>query len=122
MSAAASESVAAPSESMRDLLHLRRRSARSRWTEKGFEWMGAGSTWFGLGVLIVLLLGVLWQGAGWLTWSFLTNYDTRKTPASSQGSGAAFGSCPWLPWSRFRSAWERRFFWRKFKRKDGCER
>jgi phosphate transport system permease protein len=68
---------AAASESMRDLLHVRRRSAKSRLTEKGFEWMGAGSTWFGLGVLIVLLLGVLWQGAGWLTWSFLTNYDSR---------------------------------------------
>jgi phosphate transport system permease protein len=77
MSATVSESRAAPSESMRDLLHVRRRSTRSRWTEKGFEWIGAGSTWFGLGVLIVLLLGVLWQGAGWLTWSFLTNYDSR---------------------------------------------
>jgi phosphate transport system permease protein len=69
--------MSAASESMKDLLHVRRRSARSRWTEKGFEWIGAGSTWFGLGILIVLLLGVLWQGAGWLTWSFLTNYDSR---------------------------------------------
>lgn len=68
---------ASSGESMNDLLQLGRRSAKSRWTEKGFEWIGAGSTWFGLGVLIVLLVGVLWQGGGWLTWSFLTNYDSR---------------------------------------------
>ncbi len=37
----------------------------------------AASAWLGLGVLIVLLVGVLWQGAGWLSWSFLTHYDSR---------------------------------------------
>jgi phosphate transport system permease protein len=67
----------AVTERVADLLHVRRRSLKSRLVEKGFEWMGAASTWFGLGVLIVLLAGVLWQGAGWLTWSFLTNYDSR---------------------------------------------
>jgi phosphate transport system permease protein len=65
------------SESTGHLLHVRRRSLRSRLTEIGFEWTGAAATWFGLGILLVLLLGVLWQGAGWLTWSFLTNYDSR---------------------------------------------
>ncbi len=68
---------AASGDTMRDLLHVRQRSARSRWTEAGFEWVCACSTWFGLAVLIVLLAGVLWQGAGWLTWSFLTSYDSR---------------------------------------------
>ena len=66
-----------PTESTQDLLHVRRRPALSRWFERGFEWTCAASTWFGLGVLVVLLIGVLWQGAGWLTWSFLTNYDSR---------------------------------------------
>ncbi|HUE15919.1 MAG TPA: hypothetical protein VMR25_17240, partial [Planctomycetaceae bacterium] len=48
--------------------------ASSRWAETLFEWGCACSTWFGLGVLVVLLLGVLWEGAGWLSWSFLTSY------------------------------------------------
>ncbi len=66
-----------PTESTKDLLHVRRRPAFSRWFERGFEWTCAASTWFGLGVLIVLLIGVLWQGGSWLTLSFLTNYDSR---------------------------------------------
>jgi phosphate transport system permease protein len=81
-------------ESMKDLLQLGRRSAKLRWTEKGFEWIGAGSTWFGLGVLIVLLAGVLWQGAGWLTWSFLTNYDSRH--AENAGVLAGLWGSFWL--------------------------
>jgi phosphate transport system permease protein len=51
--------------------------AASRRTEKLFEWTCACATWFGLGVLVILLLGILWQGATWLTWSFLTSYDSR---------------------------------------------
>lgn len=35
------------------------------------------STWFGIAVLAVLLVGVLWQSAGWLTWDFLTSFDSR---------------------------------------------
>lgn len=35
------------------------------------------STWFCIGVLIVLLIGVVWQAAGWLDWGFLTNFDSR---------------------------------------------
>ncbi|MBC8350933.1 MAG: phosphate ABC transporter permease PstA [Planctomycetes bacterium] len=35
------------------------------------------STWLGIGVLIVLLCGVLWQAVGWLNWSFLTSFDSR---------------------------------------------
>jgi phosphate transport system permease protein len=49
----------------------------SRWTARLFEWTCAFSTWFGLGVLVILLLGVLWKGAGWLSPSFLTSYDSR---------------------------------------------
>lgn len=66
-----------PAESTKYLLHVRRRPVFSRWFERGFEWTCAASTWFGLGVLIVLLIGVLWQGGSWLTLSFLTNYDSR---------------------------------------------
>jgi phosphate transport system permease protein len=52
-------------------------SAPARRVERTFERICAFSTWFGLGVLVVLLLGVLWQGAGWLSWSFLTSFDSR---------------------------------------------
>jgi phosphate transport system permease protein len=85
---------AAGAESTKDLLHVRRRSAKSRWVERGFEWSCAASTWFGLIVLIVLLGGVLWQGAGWLTWSFLTNYDSRH-PENAGVLAGVWGSF-WL--------------------------
>lgn len=35
------------------------------------------STWFGVVVLVILLAGIFWQGAGWLNWSFLTSFDSR---------------------------------------------
>jgi phosphate transport system permease protein len=75
-------------------LFLGRSRAKARWLEKAFEWACACSTWFGLAVLIVMLLGVLWQGAGWLTWSFLTNYDSRR-PESAGVLAGLLGSC-WL--------------------------
>jgi phosphate transport system permease protein len=64
------------SEPATSLLRSDRHHA-SRWTARSFEWACAFSTWFGLGVLVILLLGVLWEGAGWLSWSFLTSYDSR---------------------------------------------
>lgn len=35
------------------------------------------STWGGILVLVVLLIGVLQQAAGWLDWGFLTSFDSR---------------------------------------------
>lgn len=35
------------------------------------------STWFGIAVLAVLLIGVFVQAFGWLNWGFLTSYDSR---------------------------------------------
>lgn len=35
------------------------------------------ATSFGLVVLVVLLVGIMWQAAGWLDWGFLTSYDSR---------------------------------------------
>lgn len=45
--------------------------------QKVFGSVCALSTFFGIGVLVVLLAGVVWQAAGWLNWSFLANYDSR---------------------------------------------
>jgi phosphate transport system permease protein len=60
----------------RSLVRSDRRTG-ARAIERIFEWTCAASTWLGLGILIVLLLAVLWQGLGWLNWSFLTSYDSR---------------------------------------------
>jgi phosphate transport system permease protein len=66
----------------------------ARWSARLFEWTCAFSTWFGLGVLVVLLLGVLWKGASWLSWSFLTNYDSRH--AEQAGILAGLWGSFWL--------------------------
>jgi phosphate transport system permease protein len=44
---------------------------------KLFRWLCTASAWFGLGTLAVLIVGIAWQSKGWLTWSFLTNFDSR---------------------------------------------
>lgn len=60
----------------RDLLHTERGESCGR-GERLFRWACMASTWFGVGILVVLLVGVLWQGAGWLTWGFLCHRDSR---------------------------------------------
>jgi phosphate transport system permease protein len=69
-------------------------SGRSGLVGRLFAVACATSAWLGLGVLIVLLAGVLWQGAGWLSWSFLTNYDSRN-PAAAGVLAGLWGSL-WL--------------------------
>lgn len=59
-----------------DAAYVRRLPARHR-ASRWFSWVCCGSTWFGVGVLAVLLAGVIYQAAGWLNWSFLTSYDSR---------------------------------------------
>ncbi len=41
-----------------------------------FEFLCAGSTWFGLVVLLMLMATVGWQAAGWLDWQFLSSFDS----------------------------------------------
>jgi phosphate transport system permease protein len=43
-----------------------------------FGWVCGGSTWFGLVVLIVLLIGVSYKAWGWLDWQFLTSFDSYR--------------------------------------------
>ncbi len=69
-------------------------SARAGLVSRAFAGLCAVSAWLGLGVLIVLLGGVLWQGAGWLSWSFLTHYDSRH-PAEA-GILAGLWGTAWL--------------------------
>lgn len=52
-----------------------------------FEILCLLSTWFGLVVLAVLLLGVSFQAAGWLDWQFLTSPDSYKSEKAGVFAG-----------------------------------
>ena len=52
------------------------------------------STWFGVVALAVLLVGVTFQGAGWLNWSYLTKFDSRH--AEQAGILAGLWGSLWL--------------------------
>ncbi|QDU78717.1 Phosphate transport system permease protein PstA [Polystyrenella longa] len=52
------------------------------------------STWFSFAALIVMLGTILWQGGSWLTWDFLTSYDSRM-PAVAGIKAGLWGSF-WL--------------------------
>lgn len=54
----------------------------------------AASTWFGVAVLAVLLIGVITQGAGFLDWDFLTSYDSNS--ADESGIIAGLWGSFWL--------------------------
>jgi phosphate transport system permease protein len=69
-------------------------SARPRLVARMFAGACAASAWLGLAVLVVLLVGLLWQGAGWLSWSFLTSYDSRH-PAEAGVLAGIWGTA-WL--------------------------
>jgi phosphate transport system permease protein len=69
-------------------------STRPRLVARTFAGACAASAWVGLGVLVVLLIGLLWQGVGWLSWSFLTSYDSRH-PAEAGVLAGIWGTA-WL--------------------------
>lgn len=43
-----------------------------------FGWVCSLATWFSLVMLAVLLLTVTWQAYGWVSWSFLTHFDSYR--------------------------------------------
>lgn len=53
---------------------LRRRQRLSNW----FGWLCSLSTWLSLVILVVLLLAVTWKSMGWISWKFLTSFDSYK--------------------------------------------
>ena len=59
-----------------------------------FTMLCSGSTWFGFGVLAVLLFSIIWQAWGWLDWQFLTSFDSRH-PEKAGILAALWGSL-WL--------------------------
>lgn len=61
---------------------------------KLFEWTCFGSTWFGIAVLAILLLGIIWKASGWLTWDFLSNYHSPA--AARAGILAGLWGSVWL--------------------------
>ncbi|MEZ6045781.1 MAG: phosphate ABC transporter permease PstA [Planctomycetaceae bacterium] len=52
------------------------------------------STWFSFAALLVMLGTILWQGGSWLTWDFLTSYDSR-IPSQAGIKAGLWGSF-WL--------------------------
>lgn len=61
---------------------------------QSFRWICCGSTWFGLAVLVVLLIGVSYKAWGWLDWQFLSSYDSFR-PKSAGLLAGIWGSL-WL--------------------------
>jgi phosphate transport system permease protein len=62
-----------------------------RFVDRGFSVAGLATTLLGLGVLAVLLADVLMDGAGRISWQFLTSYPSRK-PADAGFLSSIVGS------------------------------
>jgi len=45
---------------------------------RAFEWICLASTWVGMVVLVVLLASVIWKSWGWLSWDFLSHFDSFR--------------------------------------------
>ncbi len=67
------------------------RKMRDRFVDRAFSVAGLATTLLGLGVLAVLLADVLMDGAGRISWQFLTSYPSRK-PAEAGFLSSIVGS------------------------------
>ncbi|MEW6721072.1 MAG: phosphate ABC transporter permease PstA [Thermodesulfobacteriota bacterium] len=67
------------------------RKTRDRLVDKAFALAGLATTLIGLGVLAVLLADVLTDGAGRISWQFLTSFPSRK-PAEAGFLSSIAGS------------------------------
>ncbi len=76
---------------MTDTTAEKRLLARRRLAERVFKRLGQAATFFGVGVLAVLLLDVLSDGLPRLGWEFLTSYPSRR-PESAGIYTALVGS------------------------------
>lgn len=72
-----------------------RRLSRRHLVDRVFAGVCFTSTMFGLLVLLVLLAVIAWKAQGWLTWDFLTSFDSRLTPEKAGILSAMVGSL-WL--------------------------
>ena len=72
-----------------------KRLARRHRVDRLFAGICFASTMFGLLVLLVLLAVIGWKAQGWLTWEFLTSFDSRLTPEKAGILSAMVGSL-WL--------------------------
>lgn len=69
-------------------------ASRHRWGRL-FEWACAIATWSCLVILAVMLISVAIKGWPHLNWSFLTNYDSPRSPQSAGIKAGLWGSF-WL--------------------------
>ena len=62
---------------------------------KWFEVLCALSTWSAMGILAILLFVIVWQGAAYVSWKFISNYQDPLHPENSGILAALWGSF-WL--------------------------
>jgi phosphate transport system permease protein len=74
---------------------LRREGGGGRFLEIGFQALLIASILIALGTLVALLIDVLSDGLGSLSWSFITDVPSRVIPESS-GIGPALAGTIWL--------------------------
>ncbi len=58
------------------------RKTLSKWFDSSFYVIGFAATLIGLAILVVLILDILFDGAGRLGWQFFTSYPSRKPEAA----------------------------------------
>ena len=58
------------------------RKTLSKWLDSSFYVIGFASTLIGLAILAVLILDILFDGAGRLGWQFFTSYPSRRPEAA----------------------------------------
>ena len=68
---------------------------RAYLTGRAFEWLCRSATYFGVAVLVVLLLSVAWQSRDRVGWEFLTSHDSTLDPGKAGVLGGMVGSL-WL--------------------------
>ncbi len=68
--------------------------AKNRRNDRWFKYIGLAATLFGLLFLAVLLIDILWDGAGRLDWQFMTSFASRK--AERAGILAPFVGSLWI--------------------------
>ncbi len=94
MSAPSAKSASSPVPLVPPAAHSHFSGGRADTIGTVFHILCLGATLFGVVVLAVLFLAVLWQASGWLDWQFLSTYDDSK-PARAGMLAGIWGSL-WL--------------------------
>ena len=88
VAARSADGPTAPAQGIR-LHHESPELARRHRIGQLFEWTCFGSTWFGIAVLAILLAGISWKAAGWLSLDLRRRFksDFKLLCVSITGNG-----------------------------------